>query len=160
MGAAVGGCLIPVLLLFAALTSGDAGGPLFWPIAAFFLGTIGFIIGRLTRRTICTERSSPSLQVMGENFNDRQLLRSLTKDLGALLEAASNFGQNSKEWQVLASQLQERLDGIYAPIYPQVCQDIDHYLDDSDIRQRDIDYQTDQESAIKASIALWIADTP
>lgn len=157
-GAVTGGCLLPVLLFIAAAASGDTGGPLFWPILCVFLGIIGFVVGLFVRSSFSQSMSSPRAQFADHDSSERQLFISLAADLSGLLGAASTFGQTSTKWQSQADRLRERLDGIYAPIYPRIPHDIEHYLDDSDIRQRDVDYRATQERAVRSYIESWTTE--
>lgn len=100
------------------------------------------------------------MTAMPDPADERQLYLRLASELGALLEAASTFGQASAEWEALADQLRERLGGVYAPISPRIPHDLEHYLIDSDIRQRDSGYAASQESAMRAHMASWLAGTP
>jgi hypothetical protein len=45
LGAASGGCLLPLILFLVAAAFGDTGGPLFWPIISIPLALIGFALG-------------------------------------------------------------------------------------------------------------------
>ena len=141
---------MPVLLFFAAAASGDTGGPLFWPLLAVVLGAVGLVVGLYLPRSSGRRReSSPTIEI---STRDAQLFESLASDLTAMLDAATTFGQTSPEWQACADHLRERLDGIYGPIYSQIPHDLEHYLADSDIRQRDIDYQAAQEGILRSYV--------
>jgi hypothetical protein len=45
LGAASGGCLLPLILLSIAAAFGDTGGPLFWPLISIPLALIGLALG-------------------------------------------------------------------------------------------------------------------
>jgi len=45
LGAASGGCLLPLILFFIAAVFGDTGGRLFWPLISIPLALIGLALG-------------------------------------------------------------------------------------------------------------------
>lgn len=136
-----------------AAALGDTGGPLFWPILVVLLGIIGFVIGLFIRDSSWQSMSSNQPQTTVQRSIERQLFLSLAADLNGLLEAASTFGQTAPEWQSLADRLRDRFAGAYAPIYPSLLHDVEHYLDDADIRERDGNYRAMQEGVIRSYIA-------
>jgi len=72
-GGVIGGCLLPLLLWFVAVVSGDTGGPLFWPILVVLLGIIGFIIGLFIRDSSSQSRLSNQLQNTEQRSIEQQL---------------------------------------------------------------------------------------
>jgi hypothetical protein len=87
------------------------------------------------------------------------LFRNLGADLRKLLHVAAVTGQDSIEWNNLADQLRVKLRGVYKPIYPQIPHELEHYLDDSDIRRRDDEYRRSQEVMMTSYLLRWTART-
>jgi hypothetical protein len=86
-----------------------------------------------------------------------EAFRSLAEAIEGLLAIGNRFGQNSSEWRNAADELRVRLDEEFATIYPHIPHELEHYLDDSDIRARDADYCSSQENMVRIWVAAWKA---
>ena len=89
----------------------------------------------------------------------KALFHSLASDIQALLDAAATNGQDSESWHDLADQLHVKLSSIYEPIYSRIPHELEHYLCDSDIRQKDEAYRRAQESEIMSYLPKWTTET-
>jgi hypothetical protein len=93
IGAGSLGCLVPVLLaIYCALVLGDMGGPLFWPIVAFFGAILGLTAGGIAGSVVEAVRIRRSgIRSIGRGNRTRWIILAMVLVPSALL--ASTMGR-------------------------------------------------------------------
>lgn len=87
-----------------------------------------------------------------------KLFRSLSHDLRVLNQCGIETEEERKLWYLEVQRFREKLRSRYHEIYDELPHELEHYLDDADIRAKDTGYRKRQETFMGEFLSFIAAE--